>query len=107
MQAWLVVLCECVPDHVIVCKTGVLHECVHLTQVRGKDGCGCFWSHLQAVVGHVDVSMHIGHWVLEVRAVDGCLPELGAALYYWLTLLPRNPAHSHSVFQSPPLCFRI
>lgn len=43
---------------------------------------------LQAVVCHVDVSMHISHGVLEVGAVDGGLPQLGTALHNWLALLP-------------------
>ena len=50
-------------------------------------------SHLQAVVCHVDVSMHIGHGILEMGAVYGRLPQLSAALYHWLALLPRYPAH--------------
>ena len=45
-------------------------------------------SRLEAIVGHVDISMDAGHWVLEVRAVDGGLPELGAAFQHWLALLP-------------------
>lgn len=53
-------------------------------------------SYLQAVVGHVDVRMHIGHWVLEVGAVYGGFPELCTALYHWLALLAGNPAHPHS-----------
>jgi len=40
------------------------------------------------VVGHVDVSMDIGHGVLEMGTIDGSLPELGTALNYGLLLLP-------------------
>lgn len=80
---------------------------------RGRGRCGqgvdysCSWfaSHLQAVVGHVDVSMHIGHWVLEVGAVYGCFPELCTALYHWLALLPGNPAHRVESYQSSMPCF--
>lgn len=61
-----------------------------------KSSCAWFVSYLQAVVGHVDISMHIGHWVLEVWAVYGCFPQLCTALYHWLALLPGNPAHPHS-----------
>ena len=54
-----------------------------------------FESYQQAVVGHVDVSMHVGHWVFEVGAENGCFPQLSTALYHWLPLLPRNPARPH------------
>ena len=50
--------------------------------------CSCLnGAYLQEVVGHGDVGMDVGHGVLEVGAVDGGLPQLGAALHHRLLLL--------------------